>query len=64
MGRIVIDVCQFHSNCSGSWKPSKMATHVFSLEDYEVLILSFSVQIRDCCAQDSWAKENKRDEIQ
>lgn len=43
MGWIVIDVCQFHCNGRGSRKPSKMATHIFSLEDHKVLILSFSV---------------------
>lgn len=68
MGRIIVDVRQFHGYRGGSRKSAKMSTHVFSLEYYEVLILSFSVQIRDCCAQDTFEKvvkkKNERDEIQ
>lgn len=44
-GRIVIDISKGHCQCRGPGQAPGVSTHVFGLDDDQVLLLGFSVHV-------------------
>lgn len=52
--RVVVDVCEFDGDGGGPGQTAKMAAHVFSLEQHQVLVLGLPVHVGHGSAQDTW----------
>lgn len=51
--RVVVDVCEFDGDGRGPGQTAKMAAHVFSLEQHQVLVLGLPVHVGHGSAQDT-----------
>lgn len=52
--RVVVDVCELDGDGGGARQAAKVAPHVLSLEQHQVLVLGLPVHVGHGRAQDTW----------